>query len=85
MPAKFHDVTTEIEGRRYRGTWTLKQGGLLCVCWPMHDVEPRTVELGTKRPEVVAERVLKQIVERWLTQQRRFAEKQAKPITEPPP
>jgi len=51
MPGPFYDATAEIEGRVYRGTRTLKQGGLVCVAWPEGF---KTVELGKTRPEVKA-------------------------------
>jgi len=59
MSGPFYEVTAEIDGRRYTGTWTLKQGGLICVAWAE---SAKTVELGRTRPEVKAVTVLRQLV-----------------------
>jgi hypothetical protein len=59
VAGRFYKVTTEIDGRRYTGTWTIKQGGLICVSW---GERAKTEELGKARPEVKAEKILRQLV-----------------------
>jgi len=61
MAGPFYEVTAEIEGRRYTGSWTLKQGGLICVAWAEGS---KTVELGKTRPEVKAVTVLRDLVKK---------------------
>jgi len=68
MPGPFYDVTAEIEGRVYRGTWTLKQGGLICVAWSEGS---KTAELGKTRPEVKAVTVLRELVKKRLAERAR--------------
>lgn len=72
---RFYPVSTEVEGRRYFGQWTLKQGGKLCVCWPAYEAPARTVDLGRERPEVIAPLVLRQIVEVWEAKQKAWRDK----------
>lgn len=69
MAGPFYPVIAEVEGRRYAGNWTLKQGGRICVAWPNGS---RTVDLADKtRPEARARDVLKDMVADWLEEQRR--------------
>lgn len=58
MP-RFYDVVADVDGRRCKGTWTLKQGGLICVASPWGS---ETVECGRLRPEECAKRTLARII-----------------------
>jgi hypothetical protein len=69
MSGPFYDVTIELDGRRYTGTWTIKQGGLICVSWGTEGV--KTVELGRTRPELKAVTVLRQLVKSCQAQRAR--------------
>jgi hypothetical protein len=73
MAGPFYDVAVELEGRIYRGKWTLKLGGLICVSWDGEGA--KTVELGKTRPEVKAVTVLRQLVKEC--QARRERERRA--------
>jgi phage/plasmid primase-like uncharacterized protein len=68
MAGPHYDVTAEIDGRIYRGKWTLKQGGLICVSW---GDGAKTVELGRARPEIRADKTLRELVTKRLAQRAR--------------
>lgn len=65
MAGPFYDVTAGIDDRKYTGTWTLKQGGLICVAWGEGS---KAVELGKTRPEVKALTVLRDLVKKRLSE-----------------
>jgi hypothetical protein len=66
--AAHYPVTVEIDGKTYAGTWTLKQGGRICVGGYFG---ARTVELGPRKPEDVAAKILRELVKAWLAKEAR--------------
>ena len=59
MPAPY-PIVVEVDGHICRGTWTLKQGGRVCVASAWAPAE--TVDCGKLRPEECAKRTLERIV-----------------------
>lgn len=57
--SRFYDVFAEVDGHRCKGTWTLRQGGMICVASPWG---AEMVECGRLRPEECAVRTLQRIV-----------------------
>jgi hypothetical protein len=56
---RFYEVAVEIEGRRYAGTWSLRQGGVIRVgcAWGSE-----AAEIGRANPGLIAARTLAKIV-----------------------
>jgi hypothetical protein len=67
----FFDLSVEIDGQRFPGTWSLRQGGVVHVaCVPRAD----HADVGADKPETVAARLLEAIV---ITERQRRADEQA--------
>lgn len=54
-----YPIAIMVDGRRCKGQWRLAQGGMICVGSPWGgDI----ADVGRDRPEIVAARILEQIV-----------------------
>lgn len=70
-------VEIHLDGRRYRGHWTLKQGDCLCVtsAWG-HDM----AELRGAKPEACAPKLLERIVRAYQKAQADEVNRQAREL-----
>ena len=55
--SEFYDIDVEIDGRRHKGQWTLKQGGKICVGGFYGS---RIVDLGGRQTVTVAREILEE-------------------------
>lgn len=60
--ATFYPVEVDLDGRRHRGEWVLKQGGRLTVGG---FYGAKTVDLGDAKPAALAKAVLRDLVQAW--------------------
>lgn len=61
--ARFYPVEIKLDGRIYRGDWTIVQGGRVCVRTLGYG--SMTDDLGGEKPEVVAPRLLERIIREY--------------------